>query len=176
MNWGAIRVEKLGEGTSKPRAIFKFGIRNFCVRTRFNGLRHASSLSNAFASFRSRVSWPSVNHPQYGASSSRACWLHQSRLGLSWLLLRAPDAIRRATLLLARRIETEGRYPFSRKRDLRGSVTPAKAGGVEPRPAKPDALIPPIMTSNLRANTLGGSVLPNSHIPNVTTHALKEMK
>lgn len=33
---------------------------------------------------------------------------------------------------LARGIVTEGRDPASRLRDLRGSVTPAKAGGVEP--------------------------------------------
>src|SRR5262249_16061924 len=32
-----------------------------------------NSSSNAFASFRSRVSKPSVNHPYTGASSSRAC-------------------------------------------------------------------------------------------------------
>jgi hypothetical protein len=42
---------------------FEFVIRNFCVRTWFKGLRHASSSSNAFASFRSRVSKPSVNQP-----------------------------------------------------------------------------------------------------------------
>jgi hypothetical protein len=58
--------------TSKPRAIFKFGIRNFCVRTLLNGLRHAISLSNAFASFRSSVSNPSVNRPKTGARSLRA--------------------------------------------------------------------------------------------------------
>jgi hypothetical protein len=32
----------------------------------------ANSSSNAFASFRSRVSNPSVNHPYTGANSSRA--------------------------------------------------------------------------------------------------------
>jgi hypothetical protein len=32
-----------------------------------------------------------------------------------------------------------GRDPASRLRDLRGSLTPAKAGGVEPDPATPDA-------------------------------------
>ena len=43
----------------------------------------ASSAKRAFASFRSRVSNPSVNHPYTGASSSRACctlpWSRQSR-------------------------------------------------------------------------------------------------
>jgi hypothetical protein len=34
-----------------------------------------------------------------------------------------------------------GRDPASRSRDLRGSVTPAKAGGIEPVPAQPDAPI-----------------------------------
>ena len=33
----------------------------------------ANSSSNVFASFRSRVSNPSVNHPYTGANSSRAC-------------------------------------------------------------------------------------------------------
>src|SRR6478672_1776665 len=36
-------------------------------------LDHASSSNSAFASFRSRVSKPSVNQPYTGASSSRAC-------------------------------------------------------------------------------------------------------
>jgi hypothetical protein len=58
--------------TSEPRAIFKFGIRNFVFARWLNGLRHAISLSNAFASFRSRVSNPSVNHLCAGANSSCA--------------------------------------------------------------------------------------------------------
>jgi hypothetical protein len=60
----------------------------------------------------------------------------------------APKIVRLSSLLsarlfrtpLARWIVTEGRDPASRLfRDLRGSVTPAKAGGIEPIPAKPDA-------------------------------------
>ena len=47
------------------------------------GLHAANSCSSAFASFRSRVSNPSVNHPYTGASSSRACcvlpWSRQRR-------------------------------------------------------------------------------------------------
>ena len=46
----------------------------------------ANSSSNAFASFRSRVSNPSVNQPYTGASSSRACrtlpWSRQRRARL----------------------------------------------------------------------------------------------
>jgi hypothetical protein len=47
----------------------------------------ANSSSNAFASFRSRVSNPSVNHPNTGASSSRASltlpWSRQRRARLT---------------------------------------------------------------------------------------------
>jgi hypothetical protein len=54
------------------------------VRGRFEiGRQACSSSSSAFASFRSRVSKPSVNHPKTGASSSRACctlpWSRQRR-------------------------------------------------------------------------------------------------
>src|SRR5262249_21364705 len=46
-----------------------------------------NSSSNAFASIRSRVSNPSVNHPYTGASSSRACctlpWSRQRRARLT---------------------------------------------------------------------------------------------
>src|SRR6516162_7312427 len=53
----------------------------------FADLAHvASCSSNAFASFRSRVSNPSVNQPQTGANNSRACrtlpWSRQRRARL----------------------------------------------------------------------------------------------
>lgn len=55
-------------------------------------------------------------------------------------------------------IVTEGRDPASRLRDLRGSVTPAEAGGVEPDTAKPDALKPHVLIWMLLAvgNGLAG--------------------
>ena len=43
------------------------------ILLRDNGCHNANSSSNAFASFRSSVSQPSVNQPYTGASSSRAC-------------------------------------------------------------------------------------------------------
>ena len=50
------------------------------------GSHAANSCSSAFASFRSRVSNPSVNHPYTGANSSRACcilpWSRQRRARL----------------------------------------------------------------------------------------------
>ena len=50
------------------------------------GSHAANSCSSAFASFRSRVSNPSVNQPYTGANSSRACctlpWSRQRRASL----------------------------------------------------------------------------------------------
>jgi hypothetical protein len=74
--------------TSRPLTL-RVMPREFC-RFKANP-RHAprhqpSSLSSAFASFRSRVSNPSVNHAYTGASSSRACctfpWSRQRRARL----------------------------------------------------------------------------------------------
>jgi hypothetical protein len=45
----------------------------------------------------------------------------------------------RGSLFCARDRDPKGRDPASRFRDLRGSVTPAKAGGIKPGPTQPDA-------------------------------------
>jgi hypothetical protein len=70
-------------------------------------------------------------HPDRGSDSDAGMLHDGGTLG------RVPPA--RGSLFLARGIVTEGRDPASRLRDLRGSVTLAKAGGVEPIPASPDA-------------------------------------
>src|SRR5262249_51905561 len=64
------------------------GISILAEANRFQPFAHlahtASCSSSAFASFRSRVSNPSVNHPYTGASNSRACcglpWSRQRRV------------------------------------------------------------------------------------------------
>src|SRR5262249_27227517 len=71
----AVAVTRLGEAI---KLIFGHVLRSLIVH---GGKRYdANSFSSAFASFRSSVSKPSVNHPYTGANSSRAsCTLPWSR-------------------------------------------------------------------------------------------------
>ena len=60
-------------------------------------------------------------------------------LGAAGPAFKRKNSAERLSFDFAQGIVTEGRDPASRVRDLRGLVTSAKAGGVEPDPAQPDA-------------------------------------